>query len=219
MRKSLVLLPLALMAGSVWIGRRVSSDRDRSGRERIDAIVARLAGQDRRRQERHSPNGRRACRMAAWWPFAITDTGWRRSVKTRAAGTRSSSCSSNRSTRRGSWARLDKAVPRGQTPIAYSLQQAAQDFGAPSDEERAMILVSDGIETCGGDPLATVRDLTAKGFKVKVHTIGFDVDAAARAQLEAISERHRRRVLRRAQCLGVGRHPGKTHPARAAHQA
>ena len=82
---------------------------------------------------------------------------------------------------------LDQAVPRGQTPIAYSLQQAAQDFGAPSDEERALILVSDGIETCGGDPLATVRDLAAKGFKVKVHTIGFDVDAAARAQLEAIS--------------------------------
>jgi hypothetical protein len=82
---------------------------------------------------------------------------------------------------------LDKAVPRGQTPIAYSLTQAAQDFGAASDEERAVILVSDGIETCGGDPLATVRDLTAKGFKVKVHTIGFDVDAAARAQLEAIS--------------------------------
>ena len=82
---------------------------------------------------------------------------------------------------------LDKAMPRGQTPIAYSLQQAAQDFGAPSDEERALILVSDGIETCGGDPLATVRDLSAKGFKVKVHTIGFDVDAAARAQLEAIS--------------------------------
>ncbi len=82
---------------------------------------------------------------------------------------------------------LDKAVPRGQTPIAYSLQQAAQDFGGPSDEERALILVSDGLETCGGDPLATVRDLAAKGFKVKVHTIGFDVDAAARAQLEAIS--------------------------------
>ncbi len=82
---------------------------------------------------------------------------------------------------------LAKAMPRGQTPIAYSLQQAAQDFGAASDEERALILVSDGIETCGGDPLATVRDLSAKGFKVKVHTIGFDVDAAARAQLEAIS--------------------------------
>lgn len=84
-------------------------------------------------------------------------------------------------------AALDKAVPRGQTPIAYSLQQGAEDFGAPSDEDRALILVSDGQETCGGDPLATVRDLAAKGFKIKVHTIGFDVDAAARAQLEAIS--------------------------------
>lgn len=82
---------------------------------------------------------------------------------------------------------LDRAVPRGQTPIAYSLQQAAQDFGGASDEERALILVSDGIETCGGDPLATVRELAAKGFKVRVHTVGFDVDAAARAQLSAIS--------------------------------
>ena len=82
---------------------------------------------------------------------------------------------------------VDGAVPRGQTPIAYSLEQAARDFGAPSDEERSIVLVSDGEETCGGDPLATVRDLAAQGFKVKVHTIGFDVDAAARAQLESIS--------------------------------
>jgi von Willebrand factor type A domain len=82
---------------------------------------------------------------------------------------------------------LNQAIPRGQTPISYSLEQAASDFGQPSDEERAIILVSDGEETCGGDPLATVRNLAARGIKVKVHTIGFDVDAAARAQLEAIS--------------------------------
>jgi hypothetical protein len=83
---------------------------------------------------------------------------------------------------------LNQAIPRGQTPIAYSLEQAAGDFGKPSDEARGIILVSDGEETCGGDPLATVRDLAARGIKVKVHTIGFDVDAAARAQLEAISQ-------------------------------
>jgi hypothetical protein len=85
-------------------------------------------------------------------------------------------------------AALTQAIPRGQTPISYSLEQAAGDFGKPSDEERGIILVSDGQETCGGDPLATVRDLAARGIKVKVHTIGFDVDAAARAQLEAISQ-------------------------------
>ena len=85
-------------------------------------------------------------------------------------------------------AALGKAVPKGQTPISYSLEQAAGDFGGASDEERAIILVSDGIETCGADPLATVRDLMARGIKVKIHTIGFDVDAAARAQLEGISQ-------------------------------
>ena len=219
MRTSLVLLPLALMAGSVSIAAESARIRDRSGRERIDAIVARLAGQDRRRQERHSRNGRRACRMAAWWPFAITDTGCAQERKDESCKDTELVVQFQPLDKARFLGALDKAVPRGQTPIAYSLQQAAQDFGAPSDEERAMILVSDGIETCGGDPLATVRDLAAKGFKVKVHTIGFDVDAAARAQLEAISERHRRRVLRRAQCVGVGRHPGETHTARAAHHA
>jgi Ca-activated chloride channel homolog len=82
---------------------------------------------------------------------------------------------------------VDRAQPRGQTPLTYSLEQAAHDFGPVSDEQRTIILVSDGEETCGGDPAAAARNLLAQGFKLKVHTIGFDVDAAARAQLEAIS--------------------------------
>ena len=82
---------------------------------------------------------------------------------------------------------VERAEPRGQTPLAYSLEQAARDFGPASDEQRVIILVSDGEETCGGDPAGAARNLLAQGFKLKVHTIGFDVDAAARAQLEAIS--------------------------------
>jgi Ca-activated chloride channel homolog len=82
---------------------------------------------------------------------------------------------------------VDRATPRGQTPLTYSLEQAARDFGPASDEERVIILVSDGEESCGGDPTAAARALQAQGFKLKVHTIGFDVDVAARAQLEALS--------------------------------
>lgn len=89
---------------------------------------------------------------------------------------------------RGSFTSIvESATPRGQTPLTYSLEQAAQDFGAASDEDRVIILVSDGAESCGGDPTGTLRRLQARGFKVKVHTIGLDVDPAARAQLEAIS--------------------------------
>lgn len=82
---------------------------------------------------------------------------------------------------------VDAAMPLGQTPIAYSLEQAALDFGQAADEQAAIILVSDGEESCGGDPVAVAKALIAKGFKVKIHTIGIDVDAAARAQLEGIS--------------------------------
>lgn len=82
---------------------------------------------------------------------------------------------------------VDSAVPLGQTPIAYSLEQAALDFGAGADEQAGIILISDGEESCGGDPVAVAKGLIAKGFKVKIHTIGIDVDAAARAQLEGIS--------------------------------
>ncbi len=82
---------------------------------------------------------------------------------------------------------LNLAQPLGQTPIAYSLQLAGQDFGAVGDENATIILVSDGEETCGGDAVAVAKELMAKGLKLKVNTIGFNVDAKARAQLMALA--------------------------------
>lgn len=82
---------------------------------------------------------------------------------------------------------VNTVQPLGETPIAYSLEQAANDFGAAQDEQAVIILVSDGEESCGGDPVATAKALVARGFKVKIHTIGIDVDAVARGQLEGIS--------------------------------
>lgn len=50
-----------------------------------------------------------------------------------------------------------------------------------------MIVVSDGKETCGGDPCAAVRELRAAGIDVRVDVIGFDVGADERAQLVCIA--------------------------------
>ena len=66
--------------------------------------------------------------------------------------------------------------PTGQTPIAYALQQAARDFSA-SDSDRAVVLVSDGIESCGGDPVAAAYALRQQG--IVVHLIGFGLGSAA----------------------------------------
>ncbi|MBI1857531.1 MAG: magnesium chelatase, partial [Candidatus Melainabacteria bacterium] len=44
-----------------------------------------------------------------------------------------------------------KILPQGFTPITYSLGQAVRDL-APYKGEKSIILISDGLETCGGDP-------------------------------------------------------------------
>lgn len=84
-------------------------------------------------------------------------------------------------------AKVDSIQPKGYTPIAYSLQQAANDFGTNRESDHVIILASDGEETCGGDPVQAVKDLIAKGFKVKVNTIGIAVDAKTGAQLQAVA--------------------------------
>jgi Mg-chelatase subunit ChlD len=66
--------------------------------------------------------------------------------------------------------------PTGQTPIAYALNQAGSDFGV-LDSDRAIVLVSDGIESCGGDPVEAARALREQG--IIVHLIGFGMGNAA----------------------------------------
>jgi hypothetical protein len=73
------------------------------------------------------------------------------------------------------WA-VEGLRPTGQTPIAYALNQAARDFDA-SQDDRALVLVTDGIESCGGNPVQAARDLREQG--IMVHLIGFGMGNAA----------------------------------------
>jgi Mg-chelatase subunit ChlD len=66
--------------------------------------------------------------------------------------------------------------PLGQTPIAYALEQASRDFGTRTDD-RAVVLVTDGIESCGGDPVQAARELRDQG--IIVHVIGFGLGNVA----------------------------------------
>jgi hypothetical protein len=81
-------------------------------------------------------------------------------------------------------ASVDGAQAQGYTPIAFSLEQAESDFPA-SAKERVIVLVSDGKETCKGDPLLAAKRLAGKG--ITIHAVGFVVDTAARMQLQNIA--------------------------------
>jgi len=83
--------------------------------------------------------------------------------------------------------RIQKIVPRGRTPITEAMRQAATLFGA-YDRPSTMVLVSDGIETCEGDPCALAKELKAQGVNLIIHTVGFGVGGKAARQLQCIAE-------------------------------
>jgi von Willebrand factor type A domain len=84
-------------------------------------------------------------------------------------------------------ARMLKA--QGYTPISHVLELAAADIKPETDvQSRAIILVSDGKETCPGDPCAVAKALTAADTGLVVHTVGFAVDLAAKYQLQCIAK-------------------------------
>lgn len=87
--------------------------------------------------------------------------------------------------------RLTQAVkaltPKGMTPITESLRKTAQGLRGV-EQETTILLVSDGKETCEGDPCSLVTTLKESGIKFVVDVIGFDVTDAERQQLECIAK-------------------------------
>jgi len=89
--------------------------------------------------------------------------------------------------RRAMKSAIERVQARGWTPVGSSLRAAEQDL--PASGERTVVLVSDGIDSCAPpDPCDVARELARRGTHLKVHTIGFQIDGQARAQLQCIAE-------------------------------
>ena len=63
------------------------------------------------------------------------------------------------------------------TAIGASLEQVASDLRSVQGE-RLVILLTDGEETCGGDPAAAIEKLKKSGTTVRVNIVGFAIDDA-----------------------------------------
>lgn len=72
--------------------------------------------------------------------------------------------------------RLRSITPRGTTPIAQSLEAAQYDFPPCDNCRNIIVLITDGIEECGGDPCAVSRALQKKGIILKPFVIGIGRD-------------------------------------------
>lgn len=63
------------------------------------------------------------------------------------------------------------------TPIADSLAAVPSDLG--DARAVAVVLVTDGEETCDGDPAAVIESLRGRGIEIAVNIVGFAIDDAA----------------------------------------
>jgi Ca-activated chloride channel family protein len=63
-------------------------------------------------------------------------------------------------------------TPKGTTPIAYSLDQATKDFPPCDNCRNIVVLITDGLEECGGDPCVVSVKLQKAGILLKPFIIG-----------------------------------------------
>jgi len=91
--------------------------------------------------------------------------------------------------------RIRKIKPRGKTPIATTIERTVHtlwDIGQQriniKESAPTIVLISDGIESCGGDPCAAALTLKSSGMKFVMHVVGFDVDKNASEKLACIAK-------------------------------
>lgn len=81
---------------------------------------------------------------------------------------------------------VDKIQPKGMTPISQALVHAAQTLKY-TENAGNIILISDGIETCQGDPCSVAKELRQEGINLKIFVVGFDVSASEATNLQCIA--------------------------------
>jgi Ca-activated chloride channel homolog len=68
--------------------------------------------------------------------------------------------------------KLRDVIPKGTSPIAASLEQAAGDFPPCDNCRNVIVLITDGIEECGGDPCQASTTLQKSGIILRPFIIG-----------------------------------------------
>ena len=87
-------------------------------------------------------------------------------------------------------AAVDKLEPKGKTPIAYALSTLGKEIAAKHESDNNnIVLISDGVETCNGDPCAAAEKLANGNVHVRVHVVGFNISEKDRKQLECIAKK------------------------------
>lgn len=82
--------------------------------------------------------------------------------------------------------KLRSIRPKGTTPIAHSLELSINDFPDCKECRNIIILITDGIESCDGDPCAVSLQLQKRGIILKPFVIGIGLDEQFRETFDCV---------------------------------
>lgn len=75
----------------------------------------------------------------------------------------------------------------GKTPLTTAVKRAAEALKYTEDKA-TVVLITDGLETCGGDPCALGRELEAAGVDFTADVVGFGLTAEEGKQVACLAE-------------------------------
>lgn len=87
-------------------------------------------------------------------------------------------------------AEINTLQPVGWTPLGFALEQASSDFtqSASEDVVNAIVMVTDGLETCGGNPADVAGRLQSSDAGITTHLIGFGTTPDEQAVLSSVAD-------------------------------
>jgi Ca-activated chloride channel homolog len=85
-------------------------------------------------------------------------------------------------------AKIKAITPKGKTPLSAAVKQAAEKLHYAS-KRATVVLVSDGLETCGGNPCDLAERLAMNGVDFTVHVIGFDLSKEEQLRLRCLADK------------------------------
>jgi len=84
---------------------------------------------------------------------------------------------------------INQLQPVGWTPIGLSLERASEDFAAASEASlNYIVLVTDGLETCGGDPVQVAQSLRQSDLAITTSVVGFGLTPAEQTTIAHIAQ-------------------------------
>lgn len=81
--------------------------------------------------------------------------------------------------------KIQQIASESSTPIADAIKEGAA-YIRSTKGSGAIVILTDGEETCGGDPVQAATDARASGVDV-INVVGFQLDQSAQSQMQSVS--------------------------------